>query len=190
MKAIWQMWKAELSDDIVQKIITECEYYDPVDAQIGFGGETPQTDKVRSSTVRWVTPTDTNSQFITDILWRYAARANRDVFGFDINDIYDIQYTIYEAENKGHYDWHFDTFWGNPMMNDRKLSVTIQLSDSDDYEGGDFLFDSAYTPPSKQELRQKGTILVFPSPIMHKVETVTKGTRKSLVAWIEGPKFR
>ena len=86
MKAIWQMWKAELSDDIVQKIITECEYYDPVDAQIGFKGETPQTDKVRSSTVRWVTPTDTNSQFITDILWRYAARANRDVFGFDINE--------------------------------------------------------------------------------------------------------
>ena len=111
-------------------------------------------------------------------------------FGVDLTDVWDIQYTIYDAKDDGHYDWHFDTFWGNESSSDRKLSVTIQLSDSDDYEGGDFLFDPQYEPPDKMSLRKKGTVLVFPSPIKHKVEKVTKGIRKSLVAWVEGPKWR
>jgi PKHD-type hydroxylase len=75
-------------------------------------------------------------------------------------------------------------------MNDRKLSITIQLSDSDDYEGGNFILDRQYQQPDSKDLRTKGTILVFPSPIKHKVTPVTKGIRKSLVAWVEGPKWR
>ena len=75
-------------------------------------------------------------------------------------------------------------------MHDRKLSVTIQLSDSNDYEGGDFVFDQEYQSPDPKALRKKGTILVFPSPIRHAVKPVTKGTRKSLVAWVEGPKWK
>lgn len=191
MKAIWQMWEADLSDDQVNQIIKECEYYDPVESKTGYkdlGQISPP--EIRSSTVRWVNPNDTNSKFIADLLWDYAQRANREVFGVNITGIYDIQYTIYESEKKGHYAEHFDTFWANPTMNDRKLSVTIQLTDSDDYEGGDFILDKEHEPPEADRLRKKGTVLVFPSPIRHAVEPVTKGTRKSLVAWVEGPKWR
>lgn len=191
MKAIWQMWESELSDETVDKIIKECEYYTPQKAKLGFRDEGATSDKaIRSSTVRWVDPADKNSQFIGALLMSYAKRANREVFGVDIRELYDVQYTIYEAKEKGHYDFHFDTFWANPTTYDRKLSITVQLSDSDDYEGGDFVFDPQYESPNKQALRKKGTILVFPSPIRHCVETVTKGTRKSLVAWVEGPKWK
>ena len=191
MKAIWQMWESDLSDEQVNQIIKECEYYEPVEAKVGFrddGKDSPQ--EIRSSTVRWVNPTDKNSSFIADLLWDYAVRANREVFGVDITRIYDIQYTIYEASKKGHYSEHFDTFWANNTMSDRKLSVTIQLSDSNDYEGGDFLFGADHENPEAHRLRKKGTVLVFPSPIRHAVMPVTKGTRKSLVAWVEGPKWR
>ena len=70
--------------------------------------------------------------------------------------------------------------------------MTIQLSDSDEYEGGDFEFDNDIlaNPPDKNILREKGRVLIFPSFLPHKVNPVTKGIRKSLVTWIEGPAWR
>ena len=53
----------------------------------------------------------------------------------------------------------------------------------------DFILDTNQKPP-RESLRKKGTVLVFPSFMRHKVEPVTKGIRKSLVAWIEGPHWR
>lgn len=190
MKSIWQLWSQVIDPGVVDKIIKECEYYSPVEANTGQGKDAQKNKKVRSSEVRWINPTDTNSKFITDLLWEYVDNANRMAFGVDVSKIYDIQYTKYHAEKNGHYDWHFDTFWGNNSEWDRKLSITIQLSDPKDYEGGEFLLDPQYEQPDPKAIKQKGTILVFPSPILHKVMPVTKGTRKSLVAWVEGPKWK
>ena len=185
------MWKAELSEEEVAAIIKECEYYDPQQASIGNSQNKNTKDSdIRRSIIRWIDSSDKNSQFIYDILWKYAQIANREAFGFDINYLQDVQYTIYEATDDGFYDWHFDTFWGSHHMNDRKLSVTIQLSDSRDYKGGDFKIDEQYEPPLKADLRQKGTIFIFPSFLYHMVEPVTEGVRKSLVGWYEGPKFK
>ena len=56
-----------------------------------------------------------------------------------INDsiVDSIQYTEY-YEDGGHYDWHMDV--GNFPENHRKISITIQLSNPDDYDGGDLEF--------------------------------------------------
>ena len=189
MNAIWQMWDKALSNDLCNQIITECEYYKVAEALIGL--DTPKNNReVRSSTIRWIEPSDVNSKFIHDILFDYATRANRMAFGFNITSLHDIQYTIYDGEQKDFYDWHYDTFWVNDTEYDRKISITIQLSDSEDYEGGDFLFGGEFIQPNPQQLRNRGTVLAFPSVISHCVKPVTKGIRKSLVAWIEGPKWR
>lgn len=190
MKAIWHIFEDALSEDNISQIIQECEYYQPQEAQTGLGVDGKKNEQVRRSEVRWIDTQDKNSKFIVDIIDYYVAQANRMSFGVDITNTYDIQYTKYKAEQKGFYDWHFDTFWANTSSFDRKLSVTIQLSDGDEYEGGDFRFDPQYKPPDNKILRKKGTILVFPSVIRHMVEPVTKGERKSLVAWIEGPKWK
>ena len=71
---------------------------------------------------------------------------------------------------------------------DRKLSVTVQLSDPSEYEGGGFEFLECPNPDESS--RKKGTVLVFPSYLKHRVLPVTKGTRKSLVAWFEGPRWK
>ena len=80
----------------------------------------------------------------------------------------------------------------------RKLSVSVQLSHGTDYEGGDMEFTDLPSDQSHKELniwtnpefRKKGTVIVFPSFIRHRVTPVTKGTRYSAVAWINGPPLR
>ena len=111
---------------------------------------------IRSSTVRWINKRDPNSKFIYDLLWYYAEEANRFAFGVDIDYLTDIQYTIYDAKDEGHYNWHYDTFWDNDKTTkDRKLSITVQLSNGDtDYEGGEFELDKQYEQPNQQEQMQ------------------------------------
>ena len=71
----------------------------------------------------------------------------------------------------------------------RKLSFTIQLSDPDDYEGGNVILLSEegnkYVAP-----RQKGTIILFDSRTQHCVNKVKKGVRKSIVGWVVGPRWK
>ena len=189
MNAIWQLWEAGLSNEVCDKIIKEAESYKIEDATIGLGN-LKKDKQVRKSTVRWVNSGNETSKFIHNILWDYVTTANKNAFGLDINFLEQIQYTVYDGGEEDFYDWHFDTFWANPTMYDRKVSVTIQLSDPEDYEGGEFLFDPQHIQPVQTKLKKRGTVLVFPSMIRHCVKPVTKGTRKSLVAWVEGPKFR
>ena len=189
MNQLWQYWHASLRDDQVKNIINVGDRYPSANAGIGFDGST-QNNGVRSSEIRWINPYDAQSRFITDMLWYYANEANRNAFGFDINYLPDIQYTKYTAEQNGKYDWHCDTFWANPTAYDRKISIVIQLSDSRDYEGGDFEFDPQHPQLPADQIRTKGSVIVFPSFLTHRVTPVTKGERRSLVSWIQGPKFR
>ena len=70
----------------------------------------------------------------------------------------------------------------------------MQLSDPSDYEGGDLMIARPYAnkwvEETAQSVKERGTIIVFPSFYTHKVTPVTKGVRRSLVAWVEGPPWR
>jgi PKHD-type hydroxylase len=57
-----------------------------------------------------------------------------------------------------------------------------------DYEGGDLEFLNSVT--KKADLRKKGSIIIFPSFLAHRVTPVTKGTRLSLVGWIHGETYK
>jgi PKHD-type hydroxylase len=70
----------------------------------------------------------------------------------------------------------------------RKLSFTVQLSDTKDYKGGDLVFH--YKSQPVKAYREKGMVVVFPSTMLHEVTPVKKGTRYSLVGWVAGPRFR
>ena len=67
-------------------------------------------------------------------------------------------------------------------------SLNAQISYSDDFEGGIFETIDCDTPRS-YDLR-KGEMIMFPSFLMHRVTPVTRGTRRSLVVWVEGPNFK
>lgn len=189
MKSCIQVFPGAVSVQKCNEIIRRGMQLIPQDASIGFDND--RTDSsYRVSTIRWFYYRDNKD--ISDLLLSYAQEANRESFGLDIfNNAYDMQFTEYHATNKGKYDWHHDVWWVNPRAHDRKLSIVIQLTDPQSYEGGCFEFNAPEI--SNNELipfKQQGSVLVFPSFFYHRVTPVTAGTRYSLVSWIDGPKFR
>lgn len=187
MNQMWQYWHKGVDDSTINEIIKVGNKYPIAHAGMGFDGSTQNQEK-RSSEIRWINARD--EKHIHDMLWYFAKEANKNAFGFDINYLNDIQFTTYYGSEGGKYDWHHDTFWANPTTQDRKISIVIQLSDPSEYEGGDFELDSQYEQFPIDKIKDKGTVMVFPSFLLHRVTPVTSGIRRSLVTWVEGPSFR
>ena len=180
----------QIIEDIKTMALKFPEEIGVVGGKIGEG--TKQEKDIRRSQIRWIDPRTEDTAKLTNLCTNLFVDINREHFGLDIERIFNIQYTEYLAANRGFYHKHIDSLVGRGEMYDRKLSMTIQLSDSDEYEGGDFEFDNDILPDSfdKNIIREKGRVLIFPSFLPHKVNPVTKGIRKSLVTWIEGPAWR
>ena len=176
--------------------------------------ELKSDDEVRASRIAWL-----HGDEVYDCVRPFVNKANQDAgWRYDLRSIENIQFTKYGINQ--HYDWHIDgdsdhfaskvfvdpkdnypiNETSDPSMVGmcRKISVSIQLSNSEDYEGGDMYFTNLPKDSQNSELeiytnkafRQRGAVLVFPSFIRHKVEPVTSGTRYSAVAWFNGPPFR
>ena len=139
----------------------------------------------RAARVGWLYPgRDTRTVF--DLLAAVTERANVS-FGFDLVGFAEpVQYTVYEAPSVG-YEWHVDMV-DAPGELQRKLSLTVQLSDASDYDGGDLEFRQGASVIAAP--RHRGAVVAFPSWAPHRVTPVTRGTRRSLVAWVGGPSFR
>ena len=193
MFGLWQMWEAGVDDESVEKINKLAELFPLNEAQTGhvLDPNSGSRKDVRSSKIRWIDKKHNDALSLVQMLHKLFEDANNAAFGVDWRYINDIQHTLYEAKDKGHYNFHIDTFFEAPVKFHRKLSMTIQLSDSKDYEGGDFKFyDPIVESPDPDKLRAKGTVLVFPSFLPHAVTPVTKGERKSLVVWADGPELK
>ena len=178
----WYFKKA-LSKPLVNRIIEICEESKKKDAEI----EGSVLDKKkRDCLISWV-----SSQTIYKTLNPYINTANENAgWNFDISWNEDCQYTIYNK--KQFYGYHIDSFikpykdcqnknWEGKY---RKLSLTLQLSDPSEYEGGEFeLFPDIQVP------KERGLIHIFPPYWHHRVKTVQKGSRKVLITWVWGPPF-
>ena len=153
---------------------------------------------IRNSNVVWL-----SDQWIYNEIHPYIHTANKNSgWNFEWDRSEACQFTIYKKNQ--FYDWHCDSWeapYANPDNKDthgkiRKLSVTCSLSDPKDYEGGELEFDFRNMDPDKQSIRKcaeikpRGSIVVFPSFVWHRVKPVTKGTRYSLVIWNLGYPFR
>jgi len=140
--------------------------------------------QTRSSTIRWIDYLDPRAKWLVDELGRMAIEANNKLFQLDLYGFTEkLQFTEYEGQGS-HYDWHPDI---GPNTTKRKLSIVVQLSDEKDYEGGELLINTGQLLiPSKKQ----GTVILFPSFLMHKVEPLRSGNRYSLVSWISGNTWR
>ena len=144
----------------------------------------PQDPKVRDSFVHFIFPNDTTS-WIFQKLAAAINGINDQFFKFDLSTMEQgLQFTRYEAPGE-HYEWHIDRGLNTGT---RKLSLSLQLSDPDDYEGGEL--ELWYGGEPMKAFRNRGVITFFPSYVMHRVTPVTKGVRYSLVCWISGPPFK
>ena len=203
-QSIW--YYTDLPEGVVDMISQDLSV--KFDSQMGDSklmGDALNKDK-RNSQNAWV-PTD---HWLGGFLWHYISRANRENFLYDLHciDGESMQYTQYGPGQ--FYSWHNDAGLachykpasiGNraegraeDFVNEntelvRKLSFVLQLSDPDDYEGGNLqLLDEAgksYFAP-----RARGTVVLFDSRTQHRVLPVKSGLRKSIVGWTVGPRWK
>lgn len=144
--------------------------------------------EIRTADIVWLKRPNHVSLF--DHIDAAVAKANAESFDVDYSakGCRSFQLSRYASDQKGHYDWHIDVFWPTLELVERKLSIVIQLSDPEEYEGGELELSENYVVPP--EFRAKGAAIVFPSLIHHRVAPVTKGVRHSLVGWYPGPPWR
>jgi PKHD-type hydroxylase len=156
--------------------------------------------KKRDSNIVWM-----NDKWIYKEIQPYVNQANRNAgWNFEWDWSESCQFTKYKKGQ--YYDWHCDS-WDKPYVEEgptkgkiRKLSMTCQLTDGSEYEGGELEFDFRnYDPHMRDESKHriqckeilpKGSIIVFPSFVWHRVKPVTKGVRYSLVVWNLGYPFK
>jgi hypothetical protein len=121
---------------------------------------------------------------ITAALVGLGLQCNFDHYKFDITRANQSEMLRYDS--RGHYTSHIDTFLSPSDAEVRKLTVLLFLND--DFEGGRLFIQDGHErmyPPQKA-----GDVVIFPSFLLHGVEPVTSGVRRSLVTWMVGPWFR
>lgn len=140
--------------------------------------------ETRISEVGWIMAHN-ESMWLYDKITKMVMEANDAMWGFDLLGYHDnLQYTTYYGGG-GHYDWHTDV---GPGMANRKISVVVQLSDPTEYTGGMLNLNGGMG--ILEAPKEKNTVIIFPSFVLHRVTPVLTGTRKSLVTWIAGPPLR
>ena len=156
----------------------------PISEGIIGGLDAPLAEK-RKSKVSWI-DNQPDAGWLYDRMASIARNLNSQFYRFDLWGFHDhFQYTIYEAGDS-HYDWHQDPT-PNTYNPPRKFSLVLQLSDPEDYEGGnlEIFADKIHIVEKK-----KGMVTGFPSYMPHRVTPVVSGVRKSLVVWVCGPPFK
>ena len=180
-------WDDGFTDDELQKIIDYCESVGTERGTI-FSEDVNQTEKIRRSNVKFHNR-NPDTSWIFDKLNFIIQATNERFYNFDLNGYEMFQYTTYNADEKGEYNWHMDVSLNsmpNNMFETRKLSMTLLLND--DFEGGEFMLNQGQESEAVIPEMKKGRALFFPSFMIHKVAPITKGIRRSLVVWVVGPK--
>lgn len=180
----WYWFKTGFSFDEVDQIVAESKNWGLQTAGVTDAGVV--NNEMRKSAVAWIPQVDAY-KWIYNKLGGMIEEANNALWKFNLYSMDEqIQYTEYYQDG-GHYDYHLDVGGGYPL-NQRKISITVQLTGADEYEGGNFEILRGKNPESLPKI--KGCVLVFPSYLMHRVTPVTSGTRRSLVLWVGGDSYK
>lgn len=110
--------------------------------------------------------------------------ANKHIWNFDITHSNQCEYLVYDKE--GHFAQHTDTILSDFTNPCRKLTCLLILND--EFEGGKFFIQAGMKKTYPEQT--PGTVIIFPSFLLHGVEPVTSGIRRSIVTWLVGPYFK
>lgn len=186
----WVTAKEVFTPEECQSIIDFRNSIDIFKAGVGTDDVRTVDKNLRNSNVAWIAPSD-KSRWIFERLQATICQLNTEYFHIDLDYIQHLQLTEYDSEYLGHYGQHMDGVYGEPSETQRrKLSLSIQLTSSNEYEGGDLiLYPYSFDAPILSD-KDQGSMTLFRSHIIHEVKPVTKGTRFSLVAWVIGPDWK
>lgn len=180
--AWWDNGFTEAELDLLQKMAVSSK----TQAQVNGSPDADTLANIRRSKVSWI---HHNSEFnwVYKKLAHITASLNSQFYRFDIAGFSEpLQLTNYDHSEQGTYVWHRDS--GGKRTICRKLSLVLQLSKPEEYEGGQLQLMVSAAPINVQ--KKRGLLVVFPSYTMHQVTPVVGGSRQSLVVWTAGPAFK
>ena len=186
IKCPYYYFASALSKEMCEGIIQAGMTLPSEEAKVNAGTDSHEDTELRQGKISWFDTDSTISTVINNFVHQanYAAK-----WHFILENSEKVQFAQYE--NEAFYGWHRDGDINSDTI--RKLSVTVQLSDPNEYEGGELemkhLFENKKLEMDKETTMQ-GTIIIFPSMLQHRVTPVTNGTRYSLVQWFSGPNFK
>lgn len=152
----------------------------------GTQGQGEECLDMRRSMISWIPINDVTEWIyrrITDVI----VDNNNKFYNYDLTYLERLQFTYYDFKERGCYHKHVDPLVWN-LPHNRKLSFVMQLSDPDNYEGGELILHTSEDPVVVD--KKRGMIVIFPSYTLHEVTPVTSGERYSLVNWVHGPAFK
>jgi PKHD-type hydroxylase len=181
-KSSYWLWDKGLPEELCDLAIKDMISMGFEDAQIGSLKTAQKNKVIRNSRVTFPDP----NYWLEGIAFNYARYANISAeWNYKVSRPEQIQLAKYQKDH--HYSWHED--WDPLELTSvdeiRKLSVVILLSDPAEFKGGEFQFKYSGTPEITIQMN-KGSVLVFPSYITHRVTPIISGTRYSAANWIVG----
>jgi PKHD-type hydroxylase len=180
--AYWR-WEGALSKEFCNSILAEVDWATAKSGVVNVDYQEVIDPKMRRTDVIW----QDFMQPLGCIATAYMQAANESAgWGYTLSRQEATQIGRYKSTDEGHYNWHIDSTTPVDGMQ-RKLSISILLSDPSEFEGGELQFKGI---EDQKILTKQGSIVVFPSFIEHRVTPVTKGVRYSAVTWASGPSFR
>lgn len=179
-------WFADaFSDEEVNEIHNYADQFQYTYGTVQTENNEMNIDEIRTSKIKWFEPTN-DCAWLYNKIYKLANEANEACFKFRLHYANDrLQYTLYEGDCEGKYDWHMDIGVNENSL--RKLSVVLLLTDPQDFDGGELQIFTATNPESIP--LKKGSIVFFPSFFLHRVTKVINGNRKSIVTWIGGDHY-
>ena len=181
--------------DVCERIVKDCKQNILKEATI-YGSDKKGRDdpEIRKTSVHFIKDKDNE---INELAWHFLREANKIQFNYDLTYFQAIQFGEYK--DGGFYGWHQDASSIDPDNETRKLSLTLVLSNPDNFEGGELQFYNGGRPMEDMgeitgeqvtnDIKAQGSVVVFDSRDWHRVTPVTKGVRHSIVCWTVGPNF-
>jgi PKHD-type hydroxylase len=180
-------YREAFNQDEIDKLINILDSLKTHKGTVGGASKNDDISNIRKSNIAWLS-LDNETEWIYNRLALVARLLNGEFYKFDLYGFFEnMQYTLYNGDEHEHYTWHQDTLHGTSSP-PRKLSMVLQLSGENEYEGGNLEIMNSSNPLVVD--KQKGLIAAFPSYMVHRVTPVTSGIRKTLVVWVCGPSFR
>ncbi len=180
----------EIIKDGKQYILEKAEVYNHRDKK-----SSRDDPNIRKSSVCFI---EGKENKINQLAWDFIRKANKDYFKYDLDYFQAVQFSEYSKG--GFFDWHQDDVGMSHLDEVRKLSLGVNLSAPNTYEGGELEFYNGGKPfedmgdvkgeQVAKDIQSQGSVVVFDSRDWHRVKLVTKGLRYSMVCWTVGKNFR
>jgi len=145
----------------------------PMRAEIA-GRNIDKTDHMRITRVAWM-ERKPETDWLYARLEELVLYLNKEFYSFDLYGLAEaLQYTVYDDQEGGHYNWHVDL--GGNDVEPRKISLSLQLTDPSRYAGCDLVLEAGNGAYAAE--RARGTLIAFPSYVLHRVTPIESGIRK------------